>query len=101
MPVTLRLTRKGFGIELRRGPFEIWVDDSAVGSIDHGATVEIQVAPGRHTLRIRKGRYRSTARSFTADDGDAVGFRCYGASLWPVWLASYAVPGVAISLAYE
>ena len=37
MTATLRLTRKeGFGMELRRGRFEISVDDSTVGSIDHG-----------------------------------------------------------------
>jgi hypothetical protein len=101
MPATLRLTRKGFGIELRRGQFEVVVDDSTVGSIGHGATVEIDVEPGHHTLRIRKGRYHSPARTFTAADGDSMDFRCYGANLWPIWAASYVVPGLAIALAPE
>ena len=102
MTATLRLTRKeGFGFELRRGRFEIAVDDSTVGSIDHGDTTEIQVTPGQHTLQIRKGRYHSPARSFTAADGDSVSFRCAGANLWPIWAASYAVPGLAISLRSE
>lgn len=102
MTATLRLIRKeGFAIELRRGRFEISVDDSTVGCIDHGDTSAIQVAPGPHTLQIRKGRYHSPARSFTAADGDSISFRCHGANLWPIWAASYAVPGLAISLRSE
>jgi hypothetical protein len=102
MTATLRLTRKtGFGFELRRGRFDIVVDDAAVGSIDHDGTAEIRVAPGQHILQIRKGRYHSPARSFTVADGDAVSFRCHGANLWPIWAASYAVPSLAITLSYE
>ena len=36
----LKLTREGFGIELRRGPFEILVDRARVGSINRHDTVE-------------------------------------------------------------
>jgi hypothetical protein len=104
MTAMLRLTRKPAGfapIELRRGQFTISVDGSAVGTIDHGDATEVQVAPGSHTLRLRKGRYHSPARTFSVADGDSVGFRCYGANLWPIWAASYVVPGLAISLRYE
>jgi hypothetical protein len=102
MTATLRLTRQpGFAVELRRARFDIVVDDSTVGTIDHGGTAEIGVAPGQHTLRIRRGRYHSPERSFSVADGDSVGFRCHGANLWPIWAASFAVPGLAISLRYE
>ena len=56
MPATLRLMREGFGIELRRGRFEISVDDRSIGSLDYRDTVEAPVEPGHHTLRIRAGR---------------------------------------------
>jgi hypothetical protein len=99
MTATLRLARRtSFAIELRRGRFDILVDDAAVGSIDHDGTEEITLAPGQHTVQIRKGRYHSPARSFTVADGDAVSFRCHGANLWPIWAASYAVPSLAITL---
>lgn len=102
VPATLRLTRQpGFAIELRRARFDIVVDDRVVGAIDHGATAEMGVAPGTHTLQLRKGRYHSPARTFEAADGDEVRFRCHGANLWPVWAASYVVPGLAMALKHE
>lgn len=39
MPATLRLTREGTGIELRRGLFEILVDGQTVSFRCHGAMV--------------------------------------------------------------
>jgi len=98
---TLRVTRKGFGIELRRGRFEILVDGHNIGSINYGDTEEAQVEPGHHTLRIRAGRYSSRGRSFDAADGGEVRFRCHGANLWPIWAASFVKPDLAISLARE
>lgn len=102
MPATLRLTRKeGFGIELRRGRFEISVDGRSIGSLDHGDTVEAPVEPGHHTLRIRAGRYSSRDRPFDAADGEVVSFRCHGAMVWPRWAASFVKPDLAISLIRE
>jgi hypothetical protein len=98
---TLRVTRKGFSIELRRGRFEILVDGRSVGSINYGDTVETQVEPGHHTLRIRRGRYSSRDRSFEAADGGEVSFRCYGANLWPIWVASLVKPDLGIWLTRE
>ena len=40
MPATLRLTREGFGIELRHGPFEILVNGKSVGSLKYHQTFE-------------------------------------------------------------
>ncbi|MGH3149104.1 MAG: hypothetical protein ACRDOB_00015 [Streptosporangiaceae bacterium] len=98
MPATLKLTREGFSIELRRGKFEIEVDGSSTGSIEHGETAEVPVEPGHHTLRIRSGRYSSRELSFDAADGAVVSFRCYGANLWPLWMVSFALPNLGIWL---
>jgi hypothetical protein len=98
MPAILTLTRERFGLELRRGKFEIVVDGRSTASIEHGDTVEVPAEPGRHTLRIRSGRYSSRELSFDAADGDVISFRCYGANLWPVWLASFVLPNLGIWL---
>jgi hypothetical protein len=95
---TLRLTREGIGIELRRGTFEILVDDKNVGSIEWHETVEMPLAPGPHALRIRKGRFSSPSRSFDIGDGDVANFTCHGSMVWPRWLLSFVVPGLGISL---
>jgi hypothetical protein len=101
MPATLKMSREGFAIELRRGKFEITVDDRGVGSIEHGETAEVPVDSGHHTLRMRAGRYSSRALGFDVADGDVISFRCYGANLWPLWLLSFAVPNAGIWLKRE
>lgn len=101
MPATLRLTRKGVGVELRRGQFEILVDGRGIGSIDYGVTAEVSVEPGHHTLRIQAGRYSSGDKSFDVADGGVANFRCHGAMVWPRWLASFALPDLGISLIRE
>jgi hypothetical protein len=98
MTVTLRMTRQAVGIELRRGTFDVLVDGNSVGSIDRNDTIEVPVEPGRHTVRVRAGRYSSQVRSFEAVDGDTVMFRVHGAMLWPRWLVSIFKPDLAISL---
>jgi hypothetical protein len=99
MSATVRVTRDPtFGIELRRGTFEVTVDGNSVGAIENHETVETPVEPGHHAVLIRKGRYRSQRRSFDVADGDVVTFRCHGARIWPTYVASFVVPNVAISL---
>jgi len=98
---TLRLTREGVGIELMRGQFEISVDGKSAGPVKYGETVETPLEPGRHTLRIRAGRYSSREYSFDAADGGIVSFRCHGAMVWPRYVASLVKPGLAISLKRE
>lgn len=101
MSGTLRLTREGIGIELRRGPFEICIDGTKVDSIEQHATTELALAPGRHTLRVRKGRYSSREQVFDVDDDRTVNFRCHGAMMWPRYVASIVKPDLAISLRRE
>jgi hypothetical protein len=98
---TLRVTREGRGIELRRGRFEIVADGEGVGSIERHDTVEATLEPGHHTLRIRAGRYSSHEQSFDVAEGDVVNFRCHGAMIWPLYVASIVKPDLAISLKQE
>jgi hypothetical protein len=46
MPATLRLTREGTGMELRRGLFEILVDGKSLGSLKYRETFEAPLQPG-------------------------------------------------------
>jgi hypothetical protein len=98
---TLQVRREGVGIELRRGRFEILVDDQSVGSIERHEMFETALEPGSHTLRIRASRYSSQDRSFQVADGEMVNFRCYGAMVWPRYVVSIIKPDLAISLKRE
>jgi len=98
---TLRVTREGLGLELRRGEFEVVVDGKSVGPVRYRETVETPLEPGRHTLRIRAGRYSSRGRSFDAADAEMVSFRCHGAMVWPRYVASLVKPDLGISLKRE
>lgn len=101
MSATLKLTREGVGIELRRGPFDIQLDSRSVGSITRHQTVETPLEPGHHTVQIRNGRYSSHERSFDIADGEVVSFRTHGAMVWPRYVASIIKPDLAISLSRE
>jgi hypothetical protein len=95
---TLSLTREGFGIELRRGTFNVEVDGTSLGSVELHETFQAPVEAGNHTLRIRAGRYSSRERSFDAADRETISFRCHGANIWPLYVASLVKPDLAIGL---
>ena len=80
MTATLRLTRhaNGMVIELRRGQFEIDLDGKAIGTIAYSETVEAEIDPGHHVLKIRSGRYSSRDLAFDVTDGVVAAFRCHG-----------------------
>ena len=101
MSATLRMTREGIGIELRRGRFEIVTDGKSVGSIERHETLETLLEAGHHTLRVRAGRYSSRDHSFDVADGEVVNFRCHGTMIWPRYVASIIKPDLAISLKQE
>lgn len=101
MSSTLKLRREGVGIELRRGRFDVSLDGKIVGSLERHETFEAPLEPGRHTLRVGAGRYRSRDRSFDVPDGEVVNFRCHGAMIWPSYVASIVKPDLAISLKRE
>jgi hypothetical protein len=87
-----------FGFELRRGRFEVLVDGEPVGSVDEHEAFETSLAPGHHSIRMRKGRYSSRDRSFDSSDGEVVSFHCHGTRIWPLYIASIVLPDLAISL---
>ena len=95
---TLRVSRDTFGIELRRGVFEVSVDGKDASSIKPGQTIELPLEPGRHTLRIRAGRYSSHEESFDLADEQAIDFSCSGAIFWPRWVLSFFQPDLGILL---
>jgi hypothetical protein len=68
MPAMLMAIRKGAGIELRRGAFDIELDGRSVGSIIRGGDVQTPVDAGRHTIQIRTGRYSSRLDSLEVAD---------------------------------
>jgi hypothetical protein len=98
---TLKLTHKAIGAEVRRGTYDVLLDGERAGSVEMNDTYETPVEPGRHTLQIRSGRNSSRTTTFDAGDGETVAFRCTGKSILPVFLASFAVPSLALRLKRE
>ena len=98
MSATLKLIREGVGMELRRGTFDVLVDGKSAVSIERHDAVEVPIDPGRHTIRIRAGRYSSQNHSFEAPDGETITFRLHGAMMWPRYVASIVKPDLAIAL---
>jgi hypothetical protein len=98
---TLKLTHKAIGVEVRRGAFDVLVDDRRVGSVEMNDTIQTPVEPGPHTLQVRNGRNSSRTQTFNAADGEVVAFRCTGKRFLPLFLASFVVPSLALKLRRE
>jgi len=101
MSATLTLTHKTIGVEVRRGTYDVVLDGERVGSVELNAMFETPVKPGRHTLQVRSGRNSSRVKTFDAAEGKNVSFRCSGKSILPVFLLSFVVPSLALSLHRE
>jgi hypothetical protein len=101
MSATLKLTHKAIGVEVRRGTYDVEVDGKHVGSVEMNDTIQMPIEPGRHTLRVRSGRNSSRAKTFDVADGEVVAFRCTGKSFLPIFLASFVVPSLALTLVRE
>lgn len=98
MSATLELTHKAIGVEVRRGRYEVEIDGNRAGALDMNKTIDIPLEPGHHTLRLREGRNSSRTRDFDAADGETVSFRCTGKNLLPIFLLSFIVPSLAVTL---
>jgi len=98
MTATLKLTRETIGVEIHRRPFEVLVDGKAVGSVALHYAFEMPVEPGRHTLQIREGRYSSRELPFQVTDGQVISFNGQGKRILPLFLASFVVPSLALTL---
>jgi hypothetical protein len=101
MAATLKVTHKSIGVEVRRGTYDIVVDGQRAGSLAMNDTIEIPVEPRRHTLQVRNGRNSSRTQTFDATEGETVAFRCGGKRILPIFLASFIVPSLALSLTRE
>jgi hypothetical protein len=101
VPATIKLTRKTIGVEVRRGRYDVIVDGKQVASLEMNDTIEMHVEPGRHTLQIRNGRNSSRTKTIDAADGQIVAYRCSGKNILPLFLASFVIPSLAISLRRE
>jgi hypothetical protein len=101
MSATLKLSHKAIGAEVRRGTYDVEIDGKRVGSVELNDTIETPVGPGRHTLQVRNGRNSSRTKNFHATEGEIVAFRCTGKSILPIFLASFVVPSLALSLIRE
>lgn len=101
MAATLQLTHKAIGVEVRRGRYDVLVDGKPGGSVDMNETIDIPVEAGRHTLQVRDGRNSSGTKTFDANEGEIVAFRCTGKSILPRFLLSFVIPRWAISLVRE
>jgi hypothetical protein len=101
MTPTLKLTHKAIGLEVRRGTYDVVVDAERVGSLDMNDTVEVPIEAGHHTLQVRNGRNLSRTLTFDAAEGQVVAFRCTGKRFLPIFLVSFVVPRLALSLRPE
>jgi hypothetical protein len=102
----LRLTRTGSGIGAisqmeRRHPWKMTLDGAVVAHIAEGETVEVAVRPGRHRLRLGKGRRLSPERSFDVAQDAVVSFRCHSPRFWPQMVAAQVKPEMWITLRPE
>ncbi len=101
MTATLKLTHKTIGAEVRRGTYEAEVDGKPAGAVELNQTIAIPIEAGHHTLRLRSGRNSSPTKTFDVAEGEVVSFRCSGKSILPVFLLSFVVPSLALSLTRE
>jgi hypothetical protein len=101
MSATLKLTHKTIGVEVRRGTYDAVLDGERVGSLELNDPIEMPVEPGRHTLQVRNGRNSSRTETFDAAEGETVAFRCGGKRILPIFLLSFVVPSLALSLRHE
>jgi len=98
---TLKLTHKALGAEVRRGAYDVIVDGERVGSVEMNDTIEIPIEAGRHSLQVRSGRDSSGTKTFEAAEGEVVAYRCTGKRFLPIFLASFVVPRLALTLVRE
>src|SRR6516225_9143582 len=101
VPATLKLTHKAIGAEVRRGAYNVIVDGERVGSVEMNDTIEIPIEAGRHSLQVRSGRDSSGTKTFEAAEGEVVSYRCTGKRFLPIFLASFVVPRLALTLVRE
>ncbi len=97
---TVQLSRRGSGRGLSRleRAWKVLIDGNVVGTISKQETLELQLEPGSHSLRVRSMRYlQSPAESFQVTEGRVVGFSCRSRSSHP-FLVQRSILRLAASL---
>jgi hypothetical protein len=101
---TLRLSRGYAGNPISgflTGKSERWniaLDGKVVGQLAYEETVEVSLAPGRHTLRLGEGRHVCRPQTFEVGEDEVVSFRCHGPRFPPQFLAAAIMPNLWITL---
>ena len=98
MSATLKLTHEAIGAEVRRGTYDLVVDGKRVGSVEMNDTIEIPIEAGDHTVQVRDGRNLSRTLTFKVADDQVVTFRCTGKRFLPIFLVSFVLPRLTLSL---
>ena len=101
MSATLKLTHKTIGVEVRRGMYDAVLDGKHARDLEMNQTLEIPIEPGHHTLQVRNGRNSSGIKVFDIAEGETARFRCGGKRLLPIFLLSFVIPSLALSLRQE
>jgi hypothetical protein len=79
----------------------VTVDGKHVGTLELNGTIDITVEPGHHTLQVLNGRNPSRTKTFDVTEGEIARFRCSGKSILPIFLLSFVVPSLALTLQRE
>ena len=74
------------------------VDGERVGSVEMNDTIDVPVKPGSHTLQVRSGRKSSSTETFDVAEDEIAAFRCTGKRFLPIFVASFIVPRLALTL---
>jgi hypothetical protein len=77
------------------------IQSQRAGSLELNETVDIPVESGHHTVQVRSGRNSSRTKAFDVAEGEIASFRCSGKSILPIFLLSFVVPSLALSLNRE
>ncbi len=101
MAANLTVAHKAIGAEVRRGTYDVIVDGAPAGSVEMNATFETSIEPGHHTLEVRSGRNSSRIKAFDAAEGETIAYRCTGKNILPIFLASFFIPRLALTLRRE
>ncbi|HEX4211955.1 MAG TPA: hypothetical protein VIA06_01355 [Candidatus Dormibacteraeota bacterium] len=98
MSAVLRLRRHSVVMEIVRGPFEVALDGAQIGTVNMAETFETPIQEGRHTIRLRSGRYSSRQHSFDVLDDEVASFQCHSGLVWPLWVLLLVRPSWVIWL---
>jgi hypothetical protein len=101
MAATLRLAHIAIGVEVCCGTYDVMVGGKPAGSVEVNETIDVPVEPGRHSLQVRNGRNSSRTKTFDVAEDAIVAFRCTGKSILPLFLLSFIIPSLALSLRRE